>query len=83
MALNNAAADAALDVYVASIDPPPADGGTAIRESMQPLFRAIYSGIVSNAVVSVSTNLTAPATTCGAGAGVVTSGAGTGTGTVG
>jgi len=49
--LNNAAADAACDVYVASISPAPADGGAAIRASMRPLFRAIYAGIVTNAVV--------------------------------
>ena len=54
MALDNAAADEALDIYVASITPPPPDGGAAIRTSMQPLFRAIYAGIVANAEITVT-----------------------------
>lgn len=54
MALNNAAADEALDIYIASITPPPADGGVAMRVSMQPLFRAIYAGIVLNAVITIT-----------------------------
>jgi hypothetical protein len=53
MALNNAAADAALDVWIASLSPAPNDAQKdAIRTNLRPLIRAIYSGIVANAVVA-------------------------------
>ncbi len=52
MALNNAAADAALETWISSLSPAPtADQKQAIRDGMQPLIRAIYAGIVANAVV--------------------------------
>ncbi len=54
MALNDAAADAALDVWIATLTPAPADP-TAIQTAMRPLFRAIYSGIVANAVIAPGT----------------------------
>lgn len=53
MALDNAAADAALDVWIDGLTPPvTADQKTVIRNGMRPLIRAIYAGIVANAVVS-------------------------------
>ena len=53
MALNNAAADAALETWISGLNPvPTADQKQAIRDSMQPLVRAIYAGIVASAVVS-------------------------------
>jgi hypothetical protein len=55
MALDNNAADQALEIYIASIIPPPADGGVALRASMRPLVRAIYAGIVLNAIVLPNT----------------------------
>ncbi len=50
MALNDAAADAAIDAWIATLSPTPADP-TAIRDGMRPLVRAIYAGIVAHAVV--------------------------------
>lgn len=55
MALDNNAADAAVEIYIASVIPPPADGGVALRISMRPLVRAIYAGIVLNAGVVPNT----------------------------
>ncbi len=52
MSLNDAAADEALDVYVNSLDPPAADP-VKTKAAMRALFRAIYSGIVANAVVNI------------------------------
>lgn len=54
MALNNAAADEALDLWVASMVPPPADGGIAIKASMRPMFRAIFAKIVEHAEISLT-----------------------------
>jgi hypothetical protein len=52
MALNNAAADAALDVWIDGLSPPvSAEQKESIRSGMRPLIRAIYAGIVANAVV--------------------------------
>lgn len=62
MALNDAAADAALDMWIASINPPPANAAIT-KDVMRPLIRAIYAGIVANAVVlpaGAPTPLTAP-----------------------
>lgn len=50
MALNDTAADAAVDTWVASLSPAPANP-TAVRDAVRPLVRAIYAGIVANAVV--------------------------------
>lgn len=53
MALDNAAADAALDVWINGLTPAvTADQKTSIQNGMRPLVRAIYAGIVANAVVS-------------------------------
>lgn len=54
MALNDAAADAALDVYVAGLDPA-ASNPEATKAGMRGLFRAIFAGIAANAVVSPGT----------------------------
>jgi multidrug resistance efflux pump len=54
MALNNTAADAAVDTWVASLSPAPANP-TAVRDAMRPLVRAIYAGIVANAVIAPGT----------------------------
>lgn len=50
MPLNDAAADAAVDTWIASISPAPANP-TAVRDAMRPLVRAIYAGIVTNAEI--------------------------------
>lgn len=53
MSLNDAAADAALETYISSLSPAPsADQKAAVRTNLQPLIRALYAGIVANAVVS-------------------------------
>ncbi len=50
MALNDAAADAAVDAWVAAMSPP-SGNPSAVAAAMYPLVRAIYAGIVSNAVI--------------------------------
>lgn len=53
MALDNAAADAAIDAWIAGMTPAPTpDQKIQIRDSMRGLARALYAGIVANAVVS-------------------------------
>lgn len=54
MSLDLAAAEEAVDLYVASIVPPPADGGVAIKSSMVPLVAAIYAKIVEHAVITIT-----------------------------
>lgn len=54
MALNDTAADAALDTWIAGMDPAPADP-VALKAAMAPLIRAIYAGIVANAVINPGT----------------------------
>lgn len=70
MALSNTAADAAVDIWVASLTPAPPNPN-AIRDAMRPLVRAIYAGIVANAVVTPTSLVVAAAP-----------GAVTGTGTI-
>lgn len=74
MALNNAAADAALETWILSMNPPPTNP-QAVRDGFRDLFRAIYSGIVTNAVVSPAGTPTSLRTTSGLaviGTGVIT-----------
>jgi hypothetical protein len=53
MALDNTAADAALEVWIDTLSPTPTETQkTSIRDNLRPLIRAIYAGIVANAVVS-------------------------------
>lgn len=54
MALNNAAADAALDVYVATIAGLPPGADAAMKTALRPLFRAIFDGIRTSAVVKIN-----------------------------
>lgn len=67
MALNSAAADAAVDTWVAALFPAPANP-TAVRDALRPLVRAIYAGIVANAVVSPGTMAAGGDAVTGAGA---------------
>lgn len=64
MALNNAAADAALEVWIASVNPP-STNPQAVRDGFRDMFRAIYSGIVTNAVVTPNGTPTSLRTTTG------------------
>lgn len=53
MALDNAAADAAVEAYILTFSPPlTEDQKAGVRTSMQPIYRTLYAGIVANAVVS-------------------------------
>jgi hypothetical protein len=53
MALNDAAADQALDDWVDNMSPAPADA-TAMKAAMRPLVRAIFNRIRINAVVKIN-----------------------------
>lgn len=76
MALDNTAADASLDAWIATITPTPTDEQKqAIRDGMRELFRAIFAGIKANAVVSPAGTPTSLRTTTGVlltGTGVLT-----------
>ncbi len=53
MALDDAAADAAVNAWLDGIDPPMSEAAKAsVRSGIGPLIRAVYAGIVANAVVS-------------------------------
>lgn len=54
MALNDSAAEEALDLWITSITPPPPDGGVAIKSAMRPMFRAIYAKILEHAVITIT-----------------------------
>jgi len=54
MALDDNAAEEALDLWVASIVPPPPDGGVALKAAMRPMFRALYAKILQHAVITIT-----------------------------
>lgn len=66
MALDNTAADASLEAWIATINQVPDDAQKqAIRDGMRELFRAIFNGIRANAVVQPAGSPTSLRTTSG------------------
>ena len=53
MALDNTAAGEAIDAWILTMTPPPADGGVALKAAMQPLVKAIYDKIVEHAEITI------------------------------